>query len=406
MPLGGWRRKGKYIGGGLIALTLIQITVEGFRLPMAIVYAIVLIIAIYFITVTNKGAVWIYDKKKKKWFKTLLILLTIVSSVLNSQLYASASTDTSVPVISRESIERLLEYREFKSKEELFQLLYVLYSQEGLRVARIEGKVLEFLKNKLNTLFPLDGCNLIELKNERVKFLFDNPQKVVIPNTWWQAYLLIPDELTLRIIKEEHDKHNHKDAASSGEVEEGNNPKTTSDKNISFEIEKGYIRVHFAFCFKLLTGNMRDADGSELVYQINEAQNTSQLRLTEKIQIEQKNLEVIKSLSGGEGHEYTWVDIQHPDFPNKKDVGFYKNWISFLGDEVELLPDYKFRPKGEEPRQNKNAWEFFNKLNCFKEYVETGSLSSKINYQRNLGYNFEQKRALLMMGFSSSALTN
>lgn len=345
-------------------------------------------------------------KFSHKCIKGPFIALTLLCSMTPGHLYANTSFENPAAVISRGNMERLLGNREFKSKEELFQLLYMLYSQESAKDIILMGEPLEFLKSELKTLFPLKGCNLIELKNGRVVFLFAKPQKVVIPNTWWQAYLLVPNELVLRIKKEDSGRINPEENVSCNAVESSDSSPTTSHHAISFEIEKGYIRVHFSFMLKVFGDKLRDADGSELVYQVNESQKTSQLRLIEKMPIDRKNLEIVPSPSAKAGLGYTWVDIKHPDFPGQKDVGFFKNWISFFGEEVELLPDYMVRIKGEGLHKNRFAWEFFNNFKYFKEFAETGILNSKLDYQRTLAYYFEEQRVFINLGFNSSPVTN
>ncbi|MDP3478347.1 MAG: hypothetical protein Q8R88_01155, partial [Desulfoprunum sp.] len=66
---------------------------------------------------------------------TLLVLLACLS---RTPATAAMTKGERPPVITWQKLENLLGQRTFKSQEELFQLLYILYAQEKYTAFRLE----------------------------------------------------------------------------------------------------------------------------------------------------------------------------------------------------------------------------------------------------------------------------
>ncbi len=163
------------------------------------------------------------------------------------------------------------------------------------------------------------------------------------------------------------------------------------------------MRLHLSFLLKLFGGAQRDAEGSELVYQINDRQKISRLQLIEKTAFFGDNLIVSQLSSDEKNLEMQWIDILHPDFPGIRDIGVSASRMVFLGTDVELLPDYMIRIGKDEPRKNEKAWNWFtDNSKSFRDYLHTGQLATHINYTRNFGYYFEERQMVMSMGFYGS----
>ena len=263
---------------------------------------------------------------------------------------AAAQQNNAPPVsIPWGTVENILANRSFTSGDELFQLLYILYYQEeGKTSFRLENETLAKMKQKLNTLFPLAGCESIEVRDARVVFLFAEDQVVAIPNTWRQAFLKIDRKLILAIKENQWTPQEN--------VDDEADPDT---KSIHFLVQEGSMQLHFSFLLKLFGGTLRDANGNELIYQINNNKKISRMQFLEIIPLAGDRLKVTRSASNGKDPEMQWIDILHPDFPGVQDIGISATQIAFLGTDIELLPDYMIRIGKKEPLQNEKAWNWF-----------------------------------------------
>ncbi len=297
-----------------------------------------------------------------------------------------------------EQVERVLKERPFKSQEELLQLFYLLSRDKNHRVFSMEKDVLGRLRTKITTLFPLDECDAIELWGPYVIFKFSNPQDVFIPNTWLQASLQVPRKLVLKI-NDEPPTPVRSDASSFDQ-----DPETRS---VIFSVKKGYIRIHFSFLLKLFGGKLRDADGTELVYQINDNLKLSRLLLHEITPLNNDSLKLSGITEDKEMGKTQWIDIRHPDFPATQDIGISEKAISFLGTKFELLPDKMIRLGEQEPMKNEEALDWFSKnIEEFKRYASSGSRSVQIEYIRTFGYFLEERRFLMTMAFQGGKKRN
>lgn len=355
----------------------------------------------------NNGKLFFYqyiDQSALLWCLLLWCILAgmfVLIAYLNPAPAAAAMTEGAMgqhqPAIAWQRLEKLLEKRTFKSQEELFQLLYILHAREKATGFRLEQETISRLDKRIKTLFPLGECRLIEVRDSRIVFEFAKGQEVAIPHTWRQASLAMPERLVLRI-----------DEGPAGQVMH-NQPVAPAGKDgpegraIRFTVEQGYLRLHFSFLLKFLGGKMRDAEGSELVYLIDEAKKTSRLQLVELTPLKDGSLKIAKPQKAEKRPETLWIDILHPDFPSGQDIGIAEKTVSFLGTQVELLPDYRIRIGEGEPQQNREAWEWFtNNIKLFREYARTGRLTSQIDYSRNFGYYFEERQIVMNLGFSGS----
>ena len=324
--------------------------------------------------------------KKSVLYYLLLLQAFLLVSPGHLQATLSNNDPALVPIISLpwERVEKVLADRFFSSGDELFQLLFILYKQEKSGHFRLEKETLAQLKKKLSTLFPLDGCELIELQTGRVIFHFSENQQVAIPHTWWQASLQITDRLVLAI--EDNPAIPGEKSGKIGEMD-------LDTESICFSIQEGSLQLHFSFFLKMFGGQLRDAEGTTLVYQINETKKISRLQLIEKTLLTDDSLKITSG-------ERQWIDILHVDFPGSEDIGINDNRINFLGTEVELLPDHMIRIGTDEPQKNEEAWAWFSSnIKLFQEYAQTGKLTSAINYTRSFGYNFEERQITMTMGF-------
>jgi len=308
-------------------------------------------------------------------------------------LHANASTDTKATPLPWEELEKVLNDRSFKSKEELFQLFHLFYlNNKGVTVL-IDEATIARLRKEIQTIFPLADCKSILMQDSTVTFIFAKPQNVAVPNTWRQASLHISDKLVLQIYENKPINTKEKDG-----------PKKSASP-LHFKVIEGSIDIHFSFLLRLFGGQLRDANGNELVYQIDNLQQISRLTLKEIIPLHKNQLQILPPASGEEHYNYQWVDILHPDFPSEKDIGFADNRISLMATEVELLPQHMISINTQDPYQDKKTWYYFSTmLSYFKNYRKTGLFSQEIDYVRSFSYHFEEKQMQLSKGFQDESL--
>ena len=331
--------------------------------------------------------------KGKRAALAFVILLFVVFFVLLRDPQAALPKSAQAPeTLPWQRVNELLDSRSFVSGDGLFQLLYILYNQDPNRSFRLDRHILSRLQDKVSTLFPLAGCEAIEVQGGEIIFHFTGPQQVAVPNTWHQASLHLSDRLALTIV----DKPPAPDATEdAGETA----PETRS---ICFHVREGAMQLHFSFLLKAVGSQMRDAEGTELLYQINEAKRISRLQLIENTPLGGDRLK-ISTVPEGKDRGMQWIDILHPDFPGVQDIGIGDSLVTFLGTEVELMPDRMIRIGKDEPRKNDQAWNWFtNNIRSFREYAETGKLATTINYTRYFGYRFEERQVVITLGFHAA----
>lgn len=298
-------------------------------------------------------------------------------------------SDPAGRAIDWSTVERLLAARDFSSREELFQLLHILYNKERMTAFRLGKDVLRRLDGEIGTLFPLDGCTAIEVGQGRVVFQFDGEQDITVPNTWLQASLHLPGRLVLRM------------DTLPAEPDPATGKPDPTERGLAFTVEEGSVQVHFSFLLKLFGGKLRDADGHRLVYRISDARRISRLQLVEVTPLGAD--QVRTAASSDNEAETKWFDIVHPDFPGDRDIGIAGRTIEFLGTRVELLPDQMIRIGTAEPQKNDKAWQWFNKtIGVFHTFAEPGEKAFNIEYTRNFGYHFEERQIVMNMGFQAA----
>lgn len=131
------------------------------------------------------------------------------------------------------------------------------------------------------------------------------------------------------------------------------------------------------------------------------------LQLIELTPLGKNSLKIVEAQKEEKKPGTLWIDILHPDFPGRQDIGISEKTVSFLGTEVELLPDYMIRIGKEKPQKNEEAWNWFtHNLKLFRKFAQTGKLAKQIDYTRNFGYHFEERRIVVNMGFQASGKTH
>lgn len=318
-------------------------------------------------------------------FALALTLAFLPAAVLGDQLPAGPAGRS----IDWPTVERLLAARDFSSREELFQLLHILYNSERMTAFRLEKDVLRRLDGEIDTLFPLAGCTAIEVGQERVVFQFDGEQDITVPNTWLQASLHLPPRLVLKI------------EALPAEPDPVTGEPDPAERGLAFTVEEGALQVHFSFLLKLFGGKLRDADGHRLVYRISDARRISRLQLVEVTPLGADQIRT--AVTSDNAAETKWFDIVHPDFPGDRDIGIAGRSIEFLGTRVELLPDQMIRIGTEKPQMNAKAWQWFdNTIDVFRTFADPGDKAFNIDYTRNFGYHFEERQIVMNMGFQAA----
>lgn len=316
-----------------------------------------------------------------------ILLLCLASPLHAETLHSFASQPISWP-----EIKALLSKRSFVSQEELFQLLHQLYSQHQDMI-RLDKPMIQKLAGMIQSLFPLDACESITLQDGTVNMIFNKPQDIHLPNSWHLASLKISEHLVLRL---ENAQETNSPSGLINRVE-------NNTQSVRFIIEQGYLQIGFSFLLKIFGKNFRDGQGSELLYQINEEKQTSSLALIEVTPLTQQDLSVEKRQSHDQPDEYSWIDIHHSDFPDTKDIGISTNKISFLGMEIELLPEERIRFGDEEPCQDSEAYHYFKtSLGRFKDLIYTENKPMTIDYTRTFGYHFEERKIFMTIGFQSA----
>ncbi len=293
-----------------------------------------------------------------------------------------------------ENVQKVLDGRTFKSHEELLQLFYLLSRDKKYTTFSLGKANLSKLQKEITTLFPLEGCEKIELWGAYVIFTFASPQDVYIPNTWLQASLQVPRRLVLQIT----DQPEGRDRSDLSPF-----AKDPDTKTVTFSVKEGYIRVHFSFLLRLFGGKLRDADGTRLIYQINDKTKISRLQLDEVIPLSSRSLQFVGTTSDKQWGKTQWIDIIHPDFPATRDIGISDKAIFFLGTKVELLSNERIRIGGQEARKNKEAWDWFSKnIEQFRKFISAGTQPARIEYVRSFGYYLEERRFVMKMSFQGS----
>ena len=344
---------------------------------------------------SKASATAISRHQKKLSCRILLFFLALCAFCTPLSASTASVSNAASPILTWERLEDLLAHRSFKSQEELFQLLAILHDQEKITAFRLEKETIGKLQKNIKTLFPLKGCQAIELRDSQIVFEFSTKQDVTIPNTWLQASLAMPERLVLRLQPAPANGDTASPAALAGQ-----------NNTIRFLVEEGYLQVHFSFLLKIFGGKLRDAEGSELVYLINDQAKTSRLQLIELTPLAGDMLTAVAAAEEKEQEKTLWIDIRHPDFPKTRDIGIAEKTVTFLGTEVELLPDGMIRIGGGEPQKNPEAWTWFTKnILLFKEFAQTGKFASRIDYARNFGYHFEERQIVMNMGFQASDTT-
>jgi hypothetical protein len=335
---------------------------------------------------------------QKKPIVKILLPILILAFLLPGFVKVGHTQNAHPTTISWSVLEKILDERTFKSREELFQLLSILYSQQKGTLLRLEKDTLSRFRDKITTLFPLEDCVAIELRDTRVIFEFTKAQDVFIPNTLHQASLRLPARLVLRI---EDNEPAPEPAGPFGWEKDPEN------RSISFFVEEGYAQVHFSFILKLFGSRLRDADGTVLIYRINDRKQISRLHLIEMTTLSGDKMKITTVPKESGKAETLWIDILHPDFPGEHDIGISEKTISFLGMEVELLPDHMIRIGDEAPQKNEEAWHWFStNIELFRKFAKTGALTTRIDYTRDLGYHFEERKMMMQMGFQGSDKVN
>lgn len=290
-------------------------------------------------------------------------------------------------------VEELLDSRSFVSGDGLFQLLYTLYTRDQDGAFRLDRHVLARLQGKIATLFPLAGCEAIEVQGRRIVFQFAKPQQVTVPNTWRQASLHLSDRLVLAVV----------DQPPAPDAAEDTGERDPATRSICFHVQEGTIQLHFSLLLGWVGGRMRDAEGTDLRYQINEAKRISRLQLLENTPLGGDRLKISRPTPEGKDRGMLWIDIDHPDFPGNRDIGIGDAVITFLGTEVELMPDGMIRIGRQEPARNDQAWHWFtSNIAAFRDYAKTGRLSTIINYTRFFDYRFEERQVAITLGFHAA----
>lgn len=316
-----------------------------------------------------------------------ILLLCFASPLYAESLHSSPSRSIAWP-----EIEILLSKRSFVSQEELFQLLHQVYSQQQ-NVIRLDKPIIQKLAGTIQSLFPLDACEAITLQDGTVNMIFNKPQDIHIPNSWHLASLKISEHLVLRI------ENAHGTNSPIGLFNHVDN----NTRSVRFIIEQGYLQIDFSFLLNIFGNKFRDGHGSELLYQINEEKQTSSLALIEVTPLTQHDFYIEKRQSLNQTDEYSWIDIRHPDFPDRKDIGISTNKIFFLGMAIELLPEERIRFGDEEPRKGSDAYLYFKtSLERLNDLICSENKPMTIDYTRTFGYQFEEHKKFLTIGFRSS----
>lgn len=325
----------------------------------------------------------------------ILAIVFVLFVLLPAPVFGASEQSPSIlPPITWKEVQKVLDGRSFKSHEELLQLLYLLYHERQNQAFSIEKGTLAHLKNKITTLFPIEGCRDIELWGKYAIFKFDGPQDIFIPHTWLQASLQVSKRLVLKI----NDKGSDRKQSLSPFTRD---PDTNT---VAFTVKYGYLRLHFSFLLKLFGGRLRDADGTRLLYQINDKKKLSRLWLEEVTPLSSDSLKFIGSTRDRHDGKIAWIDIVHPDFPSHKDIGIMDNGLIFLGTKIELLPGKRIRIGKKAAIKNEKTWDLFSDyLKSFRKYATSKNTPYRLDYVRRFGYYLEERKIVMTMGFESPA---
>jgi hypothetical protein len=258
---------------------------------------------------------------------------------------------------------------------------------------RLDKPTIQKLAGKIKSLFPLNACKSIILHDGTVSMIFDKPQDIHIPNSWHLASLKISEHLVLRIENAQGTN------SPSGIFDHIDN----NTQSMLFIIEQGYLQLDFSFLLNIFGNKFRDGQGSELLYQINEKKHISSLSLIEVNPLAQHDFSVEKQHPDTQTDGHSWIDIRHSDFPDTKDIGISTNKIFFLGTEIELLPEKRIRFGDGEPHQNSDAYHYFKaSIGRLQEVIRSENKAMTIDYTRTFGYQFEERKIFLTIGFRSA----
>lgn len=319
----------------------------------------------------------------------ICIAIPIFLMRLVSPLHAEAQPPSLFRSVPWPEIESLLSTRPFVSQEELLQLFHILYSRQEKSI-RLDKPLMQKLAQTMKSLFPLEACESITMHDNRVHMTFNEPQDIFVPNTWLLASLKISKHLVLRI------EEMPQTSPSNSRV----NPDDNDTHSVRLIIEEGRLQLDLSFLLRIFGRKLRDGEGSELIYQINEKKQVSNLSLIEVTPLAEDDLFAEKQPPDKKADDYTWIDIRHSDFPDTKDIGIAANKMRILDSEIELLPEGKVRLGDNEPRQDSRAYhKFRTSLEWFKDFIYSKSKPISIDYTRTFGYKFEERKMSLTVGF-------
>lgn len=338
--------------------------------------------------------------------RVILILLLFI--VLPAGVCATPPSIYPTVTISWSDLKEILDERPFKSQEELLQLLHLLHGQKAKgKSLRIEGDTVVKMKKELNSLFPLDKCTSIVLQPSTVIMNFSESQDVALPRTWRQASIEVPDKLVLQISEDGPISGQEQKEETAASADPQKIIESKSLTTVRFKISQGYVKIHFSFLLRLFGGRLRDANGSEIIYQIDSTRKVSRLSLLEVNVLSKDNFVPVETAQSDSSADYQWIDILHPDFPSEKDIGFNDHQISYLGFEVNLLADGVIQLDEGPPQQDQKMYDHFKGLiDHYKQFSQSGMSFRKIDYVRSFSYHFEEKHMEISMGLQEKKQMN
>ncbi len=333
-----------------------------------------------------------------------LTLLATMFFILPTQLCATTAENPTPTEISWSQLEKILDNRPFQSEEELFQLFFILYQQKKGTSLIIHNKTITQLKKQIKTLFPLADCSSISMRDSKVTFEFIKAQDVALPNTWRQASLQTPSKIVLYIYEPEAKIDKTRENSSTADK---NQSKANEIESLHFKIVEGHVKLHFSFLLRLFSRKLRDAIGTELIYQIYNKKRISRLALHEITELNKDTLKIKLHKKERKENNYQWIDIIHPDFPDENDIGFAENRVTFLGIEAELLPDDMVSINGKEPIKDQLTRDYFQDILTSLNKVDKLDFNhEKIKYIRAFSYHFEERQMQLSMSLQSKREQN
>jgi hypothetical protein len=257
----------------------------------------------------------------------------------------------------------------FHSKEELLQILYVGYQTKRLRSFRLEQPEIKTLAKKIRTLFPLEHCTGIVMRNDTLYFTFPQQQSHTIPGTFGQASLIMSPKVAFFLSLD------------------------TADHNkLLFKIVDGAVDIKFSVVARLL--GFKQLKGSDLFYLTDEHKCVSILGLNCRREIPRSAMSVFRKGA------VTTIRVQDKELKENNTIIFSPKRMDFFGVAIEVLGGDSIRIGTTIVQNAKKRKELIDMIEQNRSQADTAKiLENGLESLQSAVYELEARRISLSKGY-------